>query len=1210
MTAGRFLIRSILYYWRTNLAVLLGVVAATAVIGGALIVGDSVRGSLRQMTLDRLGQIDHAFESHRFFREELADELTRRPGFADRFSAAAPAVVMQGGVERTIGPTAHSENGNARTTRAGGVSIYGVDERLWNLTDHPEVPVPGEGDVILNRRVAVQLEAGIGDRVTLWIEIPASVPRDTLLGGGNEQRTREMTLTVRDVLDESSGAGRLALNPTQQLPLNVFVSLDSLQAALNLAPVRPSRRHPAGASARVNSLFVSAKSPPDAIGEQAADASRALSRLLAQAMTLEDLGLAIRQNSARGYLSLESRQMVLEPAFAEAGQAAASRLEQLQSPVDVYLANEISNPADPDAYSMYSIIAGLDFEDCQTSPFGPFQSLSSSGSANETVADPPGSPIALSSLRSMAADEIVLNEWLAHDLHAVRGSKVRVKYYLVGPHGDLSEQVRTFTVRDIVALAGSVADDRGLTPHAEGITDAGNMREWKQPFEMDLDRITQRDEEYWENYRATPKAFIDLATAQELWQTRYGQLTSLRVGKVPGKSLSDSAADFESAFLTSLDLRKMDLSFQPVKFDGLAAASGTTDFTGLFIGFSFFLILSATILIGLLFRLGLERRGPAIGLLSALGFSPRGVGWVFLAEGLLVVSVGALLGLVAAVAYASLMVYGLKTWWIGAIGTRFLEVSVKPMSLVLGLAIACFVAVAAVVWALRGMRALSPRELLAGSVERWLTAEGQRRRGRRASRIALVSAILAGLLLAGAITRLIPTSEAFFGLSWQVIAFFIVGIAFLVTSVSLLAAWLDSDRSMAVRGSGMAGIVRLGTRNAARHRLRSVLSMALVASATFVIAAVAAGHRNPGVESPDRNSGNGGFLLVAETSTPILKDLNTEDGRGKLGITARVSAGDNSLLDEMLAMPFRVKPGENASCLNLYQTRLPTILGAPTQMIERGGFRFVNAGTDNPWRLLTEEPDQDPIPVIPVLGDMNTLMYSLHKAVGDTIAVPDEEHPEYRLRIAGMFDGSVFQGVLLMSEQNFQQLYPEQIGYRYFLIGHRQHETGQRRPPREEARRFSDVLETQLSAYGFDAEPVADRLANFLAVQNTYLSTFQTLGGLGLLLGSFGLATVMLRNILERRSELALMRAVGFRSTSLALVVLWENAFLLVCGLAAGTVSALLAMLPHILSIGAEVPWASGALILGGVFAVGMAAASLAVAEAVRTPIITTLRSE
>src|SRR5690606_35561210 len=134
-----------------------------------------------------------------------------------------------------------------------------------------------------------------------------------------------------------------------------------------------------------------------------------------------------------------------------------------------------------------------------------------------------------------------------------------------------------------------------------------------------------------------------------------------------------------------------------------------------------------------------------------------------------------------------------------------------------------------------------------------------------------------------------------------------------------------------------------------------------------------------------------------------------------------------SLLDEMDAISFRVRPGDDASCLNLYRSDLPTILGVPDAMIERGGFKFTATPSDNPWPLLQQELPPTPIktppdgrihktrdvPTYPVFGDANTLMYSLKLGIGDRLFVPNESNPDYALEIAGMFDGSVFQGVLL-----------------------------------------------------------------------------------------------------------------------------------------------------------------------------------------------------
>ncbi|MGD9857628.1 MAG: hypothetical protein AB7U20_22010, partial [Planctomycetaceae bacterium] len=131
MTAFRLITDSLRHYWRTNLAVVLGVVAATAVIGGALVVGDSVRDSLRQMSLDRLGGVNFALSGQRFFREELADELA--DGWVD--GLAAPAISLTGSVVRDEDSTTH---------RSSGVDIYGVDERFWCLMQIQEVSVPAE----------------------------------------------------------------------------------------------------------------------------------------------------------------------------------------------------------------------------------------------------------------------------------------------------------------------------------------------------------------------------------------------------------------------------------------------------------------------------------------------------------------------------------------------------------------------------------------------------------------------------------------------------------------------------------------------------------------------------------------------------------------------------------------------------------------------------------------------------------------------------------------------------------------------------------------------------------------------------------------------------------------------------------------------------------------------------------------------------------
>lgn len=1163
MPSSRLIFASLVHYWRTNLAVVLGVIAATAVIAGALMVGDSVRASLARMSLARLGGVDHALQSGRFFRQDLVGELAVSDFGTD--STVAPAIVLPGSF--TFESASESSRENV-VTRAGGVQVYGVDQRFWLLTTS-HCDAPEDDQVVLNRRLADQLGATTGDRVALVIEIPPSIPRDSLLGERNET-VIQLLLTVSGIAEADETQNRFGLNPSQQLPLNAFVSLDELQQQLGLQHILPSPRDPVEKPARVNAVFVRTSEGIDPA------TAESLTNQLHQLEKLPDLSLRIVTNEEHSYLSLESERMILEDSVGDAAKKAADELQLPTSPVLVYLLNEVSNADDPSAYSMYPVVAGIEFN--QIAPFGPFDYSSGGPPSGDSTASPV---------------PVVINDWLAEDLQAGVGDKLSSRYFQVGDRGDLPEDHLQFQVAGVVALSGP-ANDRGFTPDVPGITDVETFADWRQPFPLELKRVTSRDDDYWSGYRATPKMFVTLAAAQSLWRSRYGSLTSFRFAPQEGQNFADAKNAFEQALLKNLDPATTGLVFRPVKYQGLQAAHGSNDFAGLFIGFSFFLILAAAILIGLLFRLGIERRVSELGLLTAVGLPPRTIRLLFLGEGGLLVVVGGVIGCFVGIGYAGLMMYGLRNWWVQAVGTQFLFLAVEPLSLIIGFVGAGVVSLLAVAWALRQSKGFSTRELLAGVIERERTPAS----GRRWSRwVALGAAATLVLCLVASLTGLVPDREAFSGFSMRVITFFVSGMAALTAGLAGAAAWLGAGRSSAVAGHGLTGVIRLAARNAARNRRRSIMTGSLIACAAFVIVTIATGRRNPAVEAPRKDSGNGGFTLVAQSSLPILYDLNTHEGRVKAGLDAPTPA-DEQLFESMYVAPFRVKPGEEASCLNLYQTTLPTILGVPDDVIQlfndEHRFRFADTHAAEPWKLLQEDLPEGRIPV---LGDMNTLQYSLHKGIGQTVDVPNTSAT---LEVAGMFDASIFQGVLLMSEKNFLQVFPDQAGFRYFLI--------EVDPARADS--LQGLMETELSDSGFDSERVSVRLADFLAVQNTYLSTFQALGGLGLLLGTFGLATVMLRNVLERRGELALLRAVGFRNATLGELVFVENALLMFCGLFIGTAAALLAMAPHLATIGADVQWGGLWLTLAAVAVVGLLASIAATRAAVRTPILETLRSE
>jgi hypothetical protein len=75
-------------------------------------------------------------------------------------------------------------------------------------------------------------------------------------------------------------------------------------------------------------------------------------------------------------------------------------------------------------------------------------------------------------------------------------------------------------------------------------------------------------------------------------------------------------------------------------------------------------------------------------------------------------------------------------------------------------------------------------------------------------------------------------------------------------------------------------------------------------------------------------------------------------------------------------------------------------------------------------------------------------------------------------------------------------------------------------------------------------------------------------------------------------------------------MVLAENVFLLLMGLATGAVCAVLATAPAVLARGGHVPLASLAVLLALVAATGIVSSSMATAVALRSPLLDALKSE
>jgi hypothetical protein len=538
------------------------------------------------------------------------------------------------------------------------------------------------------------------------------------------------------------------------------------------------------------------------------------------------------------------------------------------------------------------------------------------------------------------------------------------------------------------------------------------------------------------------------------------------------------------------------------------------------------------------------------------------------------------------------MMLALRTWWVDAVGTTLLTLHVDASALAIGAVSATVASLAAIAWTVRAMSRTSPRAQLGGAGSEPITPRSATRPavGQTAKKWtgpAVLAAALAVAILS--MIHVIPAVGGFFG----------AGALVLIGGLMLFASRIG--RAQANDHATIRTVNALGLRNASWRPGRSLTVAGLVAAAVFLLVSVDS-FRKTAAETGARNDGTGGFALIAESTLPIVYDLSAREGRDAAGLA---STGDATSSDHVDIFSLRLRPGDDASCLNLYQPKQPRIVGVPERLIRDGRFRFArsiatdDAGRANPWTLLDASIIDGAVPAI---VDATSLEYVLHAGVGDVITVDEASTRPLRLHIVASLDDSVMQGEILIAESAFRQVFPDIAGYRAFLVAVTP-------ATRDRIDAVSAQLEEGLEPYGFDAQDTTRRLEAFHRVENTYLSTFQALGGLGLVLGCLGLVAVVLRNVLERRRELALLGASGFTGRDLQRLIAVEHVALVGVGLLIGIAAAALAVAPVVIERHGALPWHALAWALP-VMAAGLLAAFGATRSLRRLPLVASLRSE
>lgn len=1252
--------RGVRYHWPISLSIALGIAIATAVITGALVVGDSMRGSLQGLTIDRLGRIDQAIIPGVFF---AVDPLPLEARGRDLH----PVILFDQAVVEV--------GGSDQIRRVGSVQVLGIDSRFWELdpqfasgaaggaeTRTSGLPELTDDDVILNRALAEELGVQVGDQLTVRLPAEQAVPADSPLGRRDSQTEGIPRLQVVAIID-NRGLGRFALQPNQVEPMTLFlrreIIADTLQRAGTANALLVSQPRADAAGADVKQAADSDDAWVDDLPLSLADFGLKLRRVRqafpaapATDSTATDTGDASNATTDAAaaptaapkvvfdYFSLTSDRLLLPQAAIEAIEARLSG--DRWTPILTYLANAIERLDDSGEVAAsvpYSTITAIP-------PGGVLQLDFGTGVAPEPAAVPAAADTGSAQPPTVGVDDspssaaapvpIVLNSWAAEALSVQPGDALRIAYYEPEVEGG-KEIERHFAavLKSIVPItrpsrpyrrtrvaafdqSPTLYNDPDLTPTVPGVTDQDSISDWDLPFQLERS-ISNEDDVYWNDYRLTPKAFLPLDQGRRLFASRFGDTTSLRFE-------ADQVADpqaLEKELVAALVAERQRLGWGviPIRYQQLAASRGTTPFDALFLSLSLFVILAALMLIALLLRLGLMQRAREFGVLLATGFPGTAASRLALTEGLWIAIPGILLGVAGGLAYAAVVLAGLRSWWVGAVTVPFLEFHARPLSLVLGALAGAAASLLTIGLTTRRLRKTPARELLAGRIVDGSSVQDPNvpptTAARRLRRLPL--ALLAGAAVVAALG--LGTSGPA-----QAGTFVGGGMLLLAASLLLIHARLTQPAGAGSPGSSSASpggkpaarhysLPRLAWANVGRNPLRSTLSIGLMACASFLIVSISAFQLSPS------ESGVGGFDLLGQTATPVYRDLNDPVVRSELlGPDA-----DKLASSEIVAL--RLQPGQDASCNNLYQASQPQVFGVPPAMARltreqpfawaattpaprlseppasnqaAGDHGADGAGTNawSPWDALDVPAAGTADDPVPLILDQNTAMWSLQMrgGIGEVRSFAWREDQPIHFRVVGLLANSVLQGSLMIGEGNFETHFPNVNGYRTFLI---------RTPQAIEVAR---VLENRLGDVGMDITPTRTVLARLMAVQNTYLKTFQSLGALGLLLGTVGLAIAQLRSALERQGELAVMRAIGFARRRLAATVMWETVLVLAAGIGSGVLCAVLAVTPYLLAGQSTPPFVGPLLWVLVIASFGIGAGSLAVARVVRMPLVDSLR--
>ncbi len=959
-----------------------------------------------------------------------------------------------------------------------------------------------KGEVAINSNLARQIGIKPGEEIIIRTKAISDIPADAPFST-DDDGGRSIVVKVLKILDKEE-VGDFSLGISQIVPSNVFINPEDLENFSYQKKIKPNRL---------------------LIRNIENESLNYFDTILRKTITLIDVGLKLRKVDVTGENELVSDRIFIDQIITDDIKKTIPSAASLIT----YLANSITSTG---GVTPYSFISALPAE-----------------------------------LYKVQGDKknIIINNWLAGDLKVSRGDTVTLSWFTPDSINQLKEKSSYFTVSKVVKM-DSVWGDRSLMPEFPGISGSESCSAWDAGVPVDTKKIRDKDEDYWDKYKGTPKAFISYETGKELWGNNFGPATAIRF---PASLSSDVIEDKLSG---SFDPSRSGFIITALRKDALEAANGGVDFGTLFISLGFFIILSTILLLSLSVSTYFNTKKNQVTTFFSLGFTNKFIKRLLFLEAVLISVIGSLAGSLLGFIVNNYIIKALNTVWQGAVQTDTLTASAGLIPLIIG-----FISTLVIILVFFHLKTRYFINSLSMKKDGILNLPSKR--------------MNLYILIAAAFILIVISSASLLLKDHSMPLSFAAGTLLFITSILLLRHYYLGGIRLSHGSRDFTYLARMYYRHNPSNAIAPVI---FIAAGIFALFITSLNRMDFDKTANDRKGGTGGYLFWAETNVPVTDDFSSSAGIVNFGL-------DEDPFKELEFMQISRKEGDDASCLNLNHVSSPPLLGIdPSFFIEKEAFSFATVikgySGENPWEMLLSKESNNTIYGI---ADQTVLQWGLKIKTGDTLIIRAETGQPVNIIIAGGLKASVFQGNVLIDKASLRKYFPSVSGNSIFLIDGN--------PARTD--NYKIALAERFAGYGISVESSSARLASFYQVTNTYLSVFTVLGAFGMILGIFGLGFIMFRNYNLRKQEFALLSATGFSLRKIRKSLLADLLIILIAGILTGILSALLATIPSIQN-STDLTWKTLIVMILAILLTGITVLLISVRTVKNESLISGLRKE